>query len=131
MENKNNIKSTYLLLFILGIVEAVLTRFAGNLVAVAVFITAMTIRSRLAKSDPPVPAPTGIKFMIAGSLVHFSTIIVTLIGINLVFSSGAYHMMFSIQKFINFLMTAAFIIIVIGCVIVYKEYKAIEEDKTI
>ena len=131
MENKNNIKSTYLLLFILGIVEAVLTRFAGNLVAVAVFITAMTIRSRLAKSDPPVSTPTGIKFMIAGSLVHFSTIIVTLIGINLVFSSGSYHMMFSIQKFINFLMTAAFIIIVIGCVIVYKEYKAIEEDKTI
>ena len=69
--------------------------------------------------------------MIAGSLVHFSTIIVTLIGINLVFSSGSYHMMFSIQKFINFLMTAAFIIIVIGCVIVYKEYKAIDEDKTI
>ena len=62
MENKYDVKSTYLLLFILGIVEAVLTRFAGNLVAVAVFITAMTIRSRLAKSDPPVPAPTGIKF---------------------------------------------------------------------
>ena len=59
MENKYDVKSTYLLLFILGIVEAVLTRFAGNLVAVAVFITALVIRSKLAKGDPPLPTPTG------------------------------------------------------------------------
>ena len=76
MENKENVKSAYLTLFILGIIEAVLTRFAGNLVAIAVFITALVIRSRLAKSDPPVTTPTGIKFMITGSAVHFSTIIV-------------------------------------------------------
>ena len=39
MENKENVKSAYLTLLILGIIEAVLTRFAGNLIAIAVFIT--------------------------------------------------------------------------------------------
>ena len=37
MENKENVKSAYLTLLILGIIEAVLTRFAGNLIAIAVF----------------------------------------------------------------------------------------------
>ena len=127
MENKYDVKSTYLLLFILGIVEAVLTRFAGNLVAVAVFITALVIRSKLAKGDPPLPTPTGIKFMLTGSAVHFSTIIVTIFGIMFFFSSREYHLLFSMQKFVNFLMNAAFVLIVIGCIIVYKEYKAIKE----
>ena len=127
MENKYDVKSTYLLLFILGIVEAVLTRFAGNLVAVAVFITALVIRSKLAKGDPPLPTPTGIKFMLTGSAVHFSTIIVMIIGIMFLFSSREYHLIFSMQKFVNFLMNAAFVLIVIGCIIVYKEYKAIKE----
>ncbi len=127
MENKENVKSAYLTLFILGIIEAVLTRFAGNLVAIAVFITALVIRSRLAKSDPPVTTPTGIKFMITGSAVHFSTIIVMIIGIMFLFSSREYHLIFSMQKFVNFLMNAAFVLIVIGCIIVYKEYKAIKE----
>ena len=127
MENKENVKSAYLTLFILGIIEAVLTRFAGNLVAIAVFITALVIRSRLAKSDPPVTTPTGIKFMITGSAVHFSTIIVMIIGVMFLFSSREYHLIFSMQKFVNFLMNAAFVLIVIGCIIVYKEYKAIKE----
>ena len=127
MENKENVKSAYLTLLILGIIEAVLTRFAGNLVAIAVFITALVIRSRLAKSDPPVTTPTGIKFMITGSAVHFSTIIVMIIGVMFLFSSREYHLIFSMQKFVNFLMNAAFVLIVIGCIIVYKEYKAIKE----
>ena len=127
MENKYDVKSTYLLLFILGIVEAVLARFAGNLVAVAVFITALVIRSKLAKGDPPLPTPTGIKFMLTESAVHFSTIIVTIFGIMFFFSSREYHLLFSMQKFVNFLMNAAFVLIVIGCIIVYKEYKAIKE----
>ena len=127
MENKENVKSAYLTLFILGIIEAVLTRFAGNLVAIAVFITALVIRSRLAKSDPPVTTPTGIKFMITGRAVHFSTIIVMIIGVMFLFSSREYHLIFSMQKFVNFLMNAAFVLIVIGCIIVYKEYKAIKE----
>ena len=126
MENKYDVKSTYLLLFILGIVEAVLTRFAGNLIAIAVFITALVIRSRLAKNDPPVPVPAGIKFMLAGSAVHFSTIIITLIGVMFFLSSREYQMIFSIQKLVNFLMGTAFVLIVIGCIIVYKEYKEIK-----
>ena len=126
MENKENIKSAYLLLFILGIIEVILTRFAGNLVAVGVFITAMVIRSRLAKGNSPVPAPTGIKFMIAGSVIHFSTIIVIVISTIFFLSGTSYSLIFSIQKFINFLMGTAFILIIIGCFIVYKEYKAIK-----
>ena len=127
MENKENVKSAYLTLFILGIIEAVLTRFAGNLVAIAVFITALVIRSRLAKSDTPVTTTTGIKFMITESAVHYSTIIVMIIGVMFLFSSREYHLIFSMQKFVNFLMNAAFVLIVIGCIIVYKEYKAIKE----
>ena len=124
MENKENVKSAYLTLLILGIIEAVLTRFAGNLIAIAVFITALIIRSKLSKNDP-VPTPAGIKFMLAGSAVHFSTIIITLIGVMFFLSSREYQMIFSMQKLINFLMGTAFVLIVIGCIMVYKEYKDI------
>jgi hypothetical protein len=125
VENKENVKSAYLTLLILGIIEAVLTRFAGNLIAIAVFITALIIRSKLSKNDPPVPTPAGIKFMLAGSAVHFSTIIITLIGVMFFLSSREYQMIFSMQKLINFLMGTAFVLIVIGCIMVYKEYKDI------
>lgn len=64
--------------------------------------------------------------MLTGSAVHFSTIIITLIGVMFFLSSREYQMIFSMQKLINFLMGAAFVLIVIGCIMVYKEYKDIK-----
>ncbi|MCP1224403.1 hypothetical protein [Sebaldella sp. S0638] len=53
MENKESIKSTYLVLFILGIVEAVLAFFLGSIIGIAVFIFALILRSKLAKENLP------------------------------------------------------------------------------
>ena len=51
--------------------------------------------------------------------------VITLIGVMFFLSSREYQMIFSMQKLINFLMGTAFVLIVIGCIMVYKEYKDI------
>ena len=65
MENKENIKSTYLVLFIMGIIETVLAFFLGSLIGIAVFIIALILRSKLEKEN--LPATSGIKLILIGA----------------------------------------------------------------
>ena len=43
MENKESIRSTYLVLFVVGIVETVLSFFGGGFIGIAVFIIALIL----------------------------------------------------------------------------------------
>ncbi len=128
MENKESIKSTYLVLFILGIIEAVLAFFLGSIIGIAVFIFALILRSKLAKEN--LPATPGIKLMLIGSGIQigtlalgFITAIVALISY-LTYSSGILLNFFNV--FISLFNLGAFVVLIIACVFVYKEYDAIK-----
>ena len=128
MENKESIKSTYLVLFILGIIEAVLAFFLGSIIGIAVFIFALILRSKLAKEN--LPATPGIKLKLIGSGIQigtlalgFITAIVALISY-LTYSSGILLNFFNV--FISLFNLGAFVVLIIACVFVYKEYDAIK-----
>ena len=125
MENNNSsIKSTYLVLFILGIIEVVLTLFLGSLVAIAVFIVALILRSKLMEAGQT--TTQGIKLMLIGSGIHMGTLIIGIFNwISSLLYVGGFFYVFSF--IINiFLFLAIFIILIIGCIFIYKEYDAIK-----
>ena len=62
MENKESIKSTYFIVFILGIIETVLAFFGGPLVGIAVLIIALSLRSKLINAGEPVT--NGVKLIL-------------------------------------------------------------------
>ncbi|MCP1224402.1 hypothetical protein [Sebaldella sp. S0638] len=121
----SSIKSMYLTLFILVIIEIVLTLLLGNLVAIAVLIIAFMLRTKLMEAGKP--ASKGIKLTIIGSGIHAATLI---LGIFSLFS-----FIFYIIPFFNlfysiialFLNIAVFVILIIACIMIYNEYDAIKE----
>ena len=73
MENKESIKSTYFIVFILGIIETVLAFFGGPLVGIAVLIIALSLRSKLINAGEPVT--NGIKLILIASGIHIASLL--------------------------------------------------------
>ena len=128
MENKESIKSTYLVLFIVGIIETVLALFLGGLIGIAVFIIALILRSKLTKEN--LPTTPGIKLMLIGSGIQIGTLILGLMNFIIALIT---YLTYSGTFFINFisiiswlLNLGAFVVLIIGCILVYKEYDAIK-----
>ena len=128
MENKENIKSTYLVLFIMGIIETVIAFFLGSLIGIAVFIIALILRSKLEKEN--LPATSGIKLILIGSGIQIGTLILGLMNLGIAFIalltySGTFFVSF-INIIVGFLNFGAFVVLIIGCIFIYKEYDAIK-----
>ena len=128
MENKESIKSTYLVLFIVGIIETVLALFLGGLIGIAVFIIALILRSKLTKEN--LPTTPGIKLMLIGSGIQIGTLILGLMNFIIALIT---YLTYSGTFFINFISIiswlfnfGAFVVLIIGCILVYKEYDAIK-----
>lgn len=122
LENKNNLKSLYSTIFVLGIVEAVLLFFLGYFVGIATFIVALVIKSRLPKDKP---APTGIKIMIIASATHFIAFFLNIfMGFFLIlFGNNTTVGIFNLLSmgFYFLALMFVFIMLIIGCIVTYKE----------
>ena len=129
MEKSNNLKSTYYTLFLLTLIETVLYIFMGNFVAVATFVIALILRSNLPKGTR---TPLGIKLIITCSVLHFlftffSLFIVAIVDI----ADTSYSLeilIFSLTLCIVFIiyLIATFVLLIISCVQLHAEYKAID-----
>ncbi len=117
--NDSSIKSMYLTIFILGLVELLIT-FVG----IATFIIVLILRSKLA--DAGKPNSQAINLMLIGSGIH--------IGIFVISLSSIFLSLFYLAPISNFfaaiinilLYIASFVIIIIGVIMTYKEYDAIK-----
>ena len=118
----SSIKSMYLTIFILGLVELLLT-FVG----IATFIIALILQSKLAEAGKP--TSPGIKLMLIGSGIHIATLILGLINLSIAFIALFTYSVTFFVKFINIFIGlfnfGAFVVLIIGCIFVYKEYDAI------
>ena len=128
MENKENIKSTYLVLFVVGIVETVLSFFGGGFIGIAVLIIALILRSKLAAEKLPVTP--GIKLMLIGSGIQIGNLILGLMTLIIAFFAFFSYSLTFFVTFINIISGlinfGAFVVLIIGCILVYKEYDAIK-----
>ncbi len=114
----SSIKSMYLTIFILGLVELLLT-FVG----IATFIIALILQSKLAEAGKP--TSPGIKLMLIGSGIHICILVLSLFSMfSGLFYMAAFFRFFSLIITI-FLYIASFVILIIGAVITYKEYDSI------
>lgn len=129
MENDNSLKSMYFTLFILTLVETVLLIIMGNFVAVATFVIALILRSKLPKGSR---IPLGIKLVLISSVLHFLFTFFSLFIMILVdlsdYSDGI--LIFSVICYIIFILylIAVFIMLIVSCVQIYSEYKAIDKE---
>ena len=119
----SSIKSMYLTIFILGLVELLLT-FVG----IATFIIALILQSKLAEAGKP--TSPGIKLMLIGSGIQIGTLILGLMNFIIALIT---YLTYSGTFFINFISIiswllnfGAFVVLIIGCILVYKEYDAIK-----
>ena len=128
MENRESIKSTYLVLFIVGIIETVLALFLGGFIGIAVFIIALILRSKLTKEN--LPATPGIKLMLIGSGIQIGNLILGLMTLIIAFFAFFSYSLTFFVTFINIISGlinfGAFVVLIIGCILVYKEYDAIK-----
>ena len=122
--NDSSIKSMYLTLFILGIIETVFTLLLGNFVGIAVLVIALILRSKLQTLGRPVPK--GINLMILGSGIHIAIYIWNFFMA--IVSAITAVPFFNIFSFIIsiFAYIAVFVILIIACIMIYKEYDAIK-----
>ena len=128
MENKENIKSTYLVLFVVGIVETVLSFFFFFFIGIAVLIIVLILRSKLAAEKLPVTP--GIKLMLIGSGIQIGNLILGLMTLIIAFFAFFSYSLTFFITFINIISGlinfGAFVVLIIGCILVYKEYDAIK-----
>ena len=123
MENKENIKSAYLLLFILGIIETILAYFGGPWVGIAVLIIALSLSSKLKNSGEPVPR--GVKLITIGSGIHIICLLIWLFNFIMGFLRiSSVFSLFSTILYL-FLVFCVFILLIISCIFIYQEYSAI------
>ncbi len=114
----SSIKSMYLTVFILGLVELLLT-FVG----IATFIIALILQSKLTEAGKP--ASPGIKLMLIGSGMHIGMLVLSLSSMfSGLFFMAAFFSFFSVILTV-LLYIASFVILIIGAVLIYKEYDAI------
>ena len=119
MENKESIRSSYLLLFILGIIETVLAFFGGPLVGIAVLIIALSLRSKLINAGEPVTK--GVKLILITSGIHIGCLLLWIFNFNIIEIFTLYTSI--LYMFIIF---GVFITLIIACIFIYQEYSAIK-----
>ena len=134
MENTNNIKSTYLTLFILSVIESVFIALPILVLLavffdIAIFIIIMIFRAKLAEGESMSP---GMKFLMLSCIIHFISVIfsaiTTVLGIIIAFDSGSSYsnlIMLPFNIIYLLILFASFVMMIISCVKIYKEYKAL------
>ena len=119
--NDRSIKSMYLTLFILGIIEIIPIPFFMNLMGIAVLVLSLILRSKLKALERPVTK--GINLMILGSGLHI-VIFIWGVFMGMAFISSFFYIYtLTISLFVYI---AAFVIFIIACVFIFKEYDAIK-----
>lgn len=124
MENKESIKSTYFVVFILGIIETVLAYFGGSLVGIAVLVIALTLRSKLINAGEPVTK--GIKLILIASGVHTVSLFLWIFNFTMGFLGIAGIFTFLIALLYLIIVLGVFITLIIACILIYQEYSAIK-----
>ena len=127
----NSLKSAYRILFILGIIETILIFFPGNLLAAAVFITALKVNAKSKKYNSNFHTSKGIKFLLAGSIIHFISFIILLSSALILIINGAHSSAFYLLRTLGdilcILIFFSFILLIPGCIFTYREYKVFVE----
>ena len=135
MENNNNLKSLYLALFVLTLINAVfstlfITFSLGAFLDIAIFIIIIVVlHPKLSKT---VPMPFGLKLLLISCIIHFTAVIIftvsTILNNIIAYEIGRRY---SNRLFIPLnllgisLAIASIVLLIISCVKVYKEYGAI------
>ncbi len=124
MENKESIRSSYLLLFILGIIETVLAFFGGPLVGIAVLIIALSLRSKLINAGEPVTK--GVKLILITSGIHIGCLLLRIFNISIGFLGIIEIFTLYTSILYMFIIFGVFITLIIACIFIYQEYSAIK-----
>ena len=120
MENKESIKSTYFIVFILGIIETVLAFFGGPLVGIAVLIIALSLRSKLINAGEPVT--NGVK----SSGIHIASLLLWIFNFIMGFLAIAGIFVFFTSLLYLLIVFGVFITLIVACIFIYQEYSAIK-----
>ena len=124
MENKESIRSSYLLLFILGIIETILAFFGGPLVGIAVLIIALSLRSKLINAGEPVTK--GVKLILITSGIHIGCLLLRIFNISIGFLGIIEIFTLYTSILYMFIIFGVFITLIIACIFIYQEYSAIK-----
>ena len=124
MENKESIKSTYFLVFILGIIETVLAFFGGPLVGIAVLIIALSLRSKLINAGEPVT--NGVKLILIASGIHIASLLLWIFNFIMGFLAIAGIFVFFTSLLYLLIVFGVFITLIVACIFIYQEYSAIK-----
>ena len=123
MKNNNSIKSLYLTLFVLTLINAVfsalfITFSFGSFIDIAIFIIIPAIlRPKLPKGNP---MPFGLKLLLISCSIHLAAIILLIIS----YEVGR-HSNTPLNIIGLLLAVASIVLLIISSVKVYKEYAAI------
>ena len=134
MEN-NNIKSLYLTLFILSVVNTVfslllITFSLGIFIDIAVLIIILIIlRPKLSREKS---FPGGLKLLLITSIIHFFASVLTnitsIIRNIMKYELGIHntaHILFPLNVIILLLVIVSFVMLIISSIFIYKEYSTI------
>ena len=124
MENKESIRSSYLLLFILGIIETVLAFFGGPLVGIAVLIIALSLRSKLINAGEPVTK--GVKLILITSGIHIGCLLLWIFNFTMGFLGIIEIFTLFTTLLYMLIVFGVFITLIIACIFIYQEYSAIK-----
>ena len=124
MENKESIKSTYFIVFILGIIETVLAFFGGPLVGIAVLIIALSLRSKLINAGEPVT--NGVKLILIASGIHIASLLLWIFNFIMGFLAIAGIFVFFTSLLYLLIVFGVFITLLVACIFIYQEYSAIK-----
>lgn len=124
MENKESIKSTYFIVFILGIIETVLAFFGGPLVGIAVLIIALSLRSKLINAGEPVT--NGVKLILIASGIHIASLLLWIFNFIMGFLAIAGIFVFFTSLLYLLIVFGVFITLIVACIFIYQEYSAIK-----
>ena len=133
MEN-NSVKSLYLALFILSIIETVflilpiLCLFA-IFFDIAIFIIIMILKTKFPKDTA---LPSGLKFLLISCIIHFISAVLsgisTVLGFIIAYEAGyAFSNLVLLPLNIVYILglIASLVLMIISCIKIYKEYTAI------
>ena len=132
MEN-NNVKSLYLTLFILSIIETVflilpILCLLAIFFDIAIFIIIMILKTRFPKGT----LPSGLKFLLISCIIHFISAVLsgisTVLGFIIAYEAGyAFSNLVLLPLNIVYILVliASLVMMIISCIKIYKEYTAI------
>ena len=132
MEN-NNVKSLYLTLFILSIIETVflilpILCLLAIFFDIAIFIIIMILKTRFPKGT----LPSGLKFLLISCIIHFISAVLsgisTVLGFIIAYEAGyAFSNLVLLPLNIVYILVliASLVLMIISCIKIYKEYTAI------